>query len=335
MTHSDLPKRWRILRGRYYYNVPPHSRYQWDGKQTFKLGDTEKEAWRTWFERTGELPTDSQVIDMNYVFDSWWAEYVIPHLADGTQDSYRHYLKKLRLVFGHLPPGALKPTHVFRYKDRRRDQNGNHLTITANREAAALSSAMNHAVRKGWIEKNVIQPACTKVGPYKETPRKRSPSQEELEKFCDINPHLRGYVTLKSITGLRQGQLLAIDLTRHYDGRYLTPPTSKGGRENQYEGESLVHTINAILDNRIPRGPLFLNRNGNPVTSSGFKSSWRRAMKKFVDQGGEKFNEHDIRKYVANKASTLEHAQCLLGHQDPRITAQVYRNGPQTVQVLE
>lgn len=272
---------------------------------------------------------------MNHVFDSWWAEYVIPYLAESTREGYRHYLKKLRLVFGHLPPDILKPTHVFQYKNNRRDKDGNQLTTAANREAAVLSSAMNHAVRQGWIEKNILKPACTKIGQYKETPRKRSPSREELERFCEINPKLRGYVTLKRITGLRQGQLLAIDLTRHYDGRYLSPPNSKGGRENQYEGGSLVETIDAILGRRIPRGPLFLNRMGNPVKPSGFKSSWRRAMKKFVDQGGEKFNEHDIRKFVANKAETLEHAQCLLGHQDPRITAQIYRTGRQVVRVLD
>lgn len=335
MAHSDLPRRWRIIRERYFYNVPPNARDQWDGKQTFKLGDTEQEAWRTWFERTGELPTEKQVIDMNYVFDSWWAEYVIRYLSESTHESYRHYLKKLRKVFGHLPPGALKPAHVFRYKDERRDANGHQLTVTANREAAVLSSAMNHAVRKGWVDANVLKPACTKLGPYKESPRTRVPSAEELEAFCDLNPRLRGYVTLKRITGLRQGQLLAIDLTRHYDGVYLCPPASKGGTSNRYEGETLIETINLILGSRVPRGPLFLNQHRKPLTSSALKSAWKRAMKKYVELGGEKFNEHDIRKYVASEAETLDHAQRLLGHKDSRVTQSIYRPGPQRVTVLD
>lgn len=337
MKHSHLPKGWRIIRGRYFYNVPAYAREYWDGQQTFKLGDTEKEAWETWNERTGDsaIHSGDRPIDMNAVFDSWWSEYVMAHLKESTQEGYRHYLKMLRRVFGRMNPEHLKPIHVFRYKDRRCDVNGNPMIATANREAAVLSSAMTHAVRKGWIEENKIRAACTKVGQYKESPRKRTPTRDELERFCKLNPNLRSYVELKKITGLRQGQLLAIDLCLHYDGCHLTPPTSKGGRENEYKGGKLVQTINAILDGRAPRGRLFLNSRGSPMTTSGFKSAWRRAMKKFVDDGGEKFNEHDIRKFVATEASSLEHAQSLLGHQDSRITAQVYRNAPQKVQVLD
>ena len=104
MMHSHLPKRWRIIRGRYYYNVPPHARNHWDGKQTFKLGDTEQEAWETWFERGGTRPSRSEKehIDMNAVFDSWWSEYVIPYCAVATQECYSHYQKRLRAVFGQL-----------------------------------------------------------------------------------------------------------------------------------------------------------------------------------------------------------------------------------------
>ena len=49
----------------------------------------------------------------------------------------------------------------------------------------------------------------------------------------------------------------------------------------------------------------------------------------------EKFNEHDIRKTVANEAESLEEAQKLLGHKDARTTAQVYRIGAQRVDVLK
>ena len=58
-------------------------------------------------------------------------------------------------------------------------------------------------------------------------------------------------------------------------------------------------------------------------------------MKRYVAQGGVWFNEHDVRRRVASDADTLEEAQKLLGHQDPKITARVYRIGPTDVEVLE
>ena len=58
-------------------------------------------------------------------------------------------------------------------------------------------------------------------------------------------------------------------------------------------------------------------------------------MKRYIKSGGDKFNEHDIRKTVANEASNLEHAQKLLGHQDSQTTATTYRIGrPEIVKVL-
>ena len=58
-------------------------------------------------------------------------------------------------------------------------------------------------------------------------------------------------------------------------------------------------------------------------------------MARFMKAGGKKFNEHDIRKTVANEASNLEHAQRLLGHQDSKTTSSTYRIGrPQKVEIL-
>lgn len=86
----------------------------------------------------------------------------------------------------------------------------------------------------------------------------------------------------------------------------------------------------------IPRsGPnVFVRRDGKPYTPSGFSSIFKRQMAKFIQAGGERFNEHDIRAFVASKAETLEHAQALLGHQDAKTTNRVYRRGAVRVKVI-
>ncbi|MGB1226240.1 MAG: hypothetical protein ACPHCN_19150, partial [Mycobacterium sp.] len=71
-----------------------------------------------------------------------------------------------------------------------------------------------------------------------------------------------------------------------------------------------------------------------PYTPSGFSSIFKRQMVKFIQRGGEKFNEHDIRAHVASNADTLDHAQALLGHQDSRTTDRVYRRGAVRVKVI-
>ena len=329
---NNWPKGWRSVKGRsgIYYKVPARVRHLWDNRQTFKLGDNEAEAFRTWFARTGGAD-DLDQITVEYMLDVFMSDYVAQHLSDETYHTYKYHVQPLKRVFGHQHPDEIEPVHVYRYLDHRP-------RVAGNREASVLSSALTFAVEKGWIKYNLIRGNINRRGARAEKPRTRVPTLEELERFCDINPHLRGYVTLKRITGLRQGQMLKINLTEHWDGKTLTPPASKGGKDTRYSGPPLESAISLILDGRLPVGPLFVNRNGSQETATGFRSKWRRAMARFVlDQGGDnsRFNEHDIRKYTATEAETLEHAQRLLGHQSPKVTAAVYRQGPEDVEVLK
>lgn len=352
-----LPKGWRQIEGRegFFYRVPERVRHLWDNKQTFKLGDTEAEAFKTWFERTGGSD-ELDKLTVATLLDSFIREHVAVYNAPGTYDSYKHLIKPLKRVFGDRHPGGILPRHMYRYMDARLQKGLSPGTV--NRESSVMSSALNYAVRKGWIDHNPLKHAMQKVGAYKETPRDRVPSADELHAFTTstytsfhrpdlkdskseelpICPKwLRAYIALKMVTGLRKGQMLGINLTKHWDSKTetLTPPPSKGSKLTKYRGGALASIIRDILDGRLPVGPLFLNNRDTPVTVSGLNSAWRRAMHLYVEQGGEHFREHDIRKYTASEAATLEHAQKLLGHQSPKITAQVYRHTPEDVEVLK
>lgn len=352
MERLNWPKGWRRVEGRngIFYRVPKHVQHLWDNKQTVKLGDSEVEAYKTWFAKTGGVD-DLQRLTVESMLDTFMAEYVAMYLAESTFDSYKYHLLPLKKVFGHLHPRVIEPHMVYRYMDDRP-------RVAGNREASVLSSALTFAVEKGWIKTNLLYKNIRRRGARKENPRKRLPTYGELQSFTTgtytsyhrpdlkspsseelpICPDwLKGYVALKMITGLRQGQMLAINLTEHWDNDkgQLYPPTSKGGADTRYHGEGLRVVIKSILGDRLPRGTLFTNTHGRAITASGFRSSWRRAMERYVAAGFEKFNEHDIRKYVASEAESLEHAQKLLGHQSPKVTAQVYRVAAEDVEVLK
>jgi integrase len=296
---------------------------KWDGRKWFRLGSTEGEAWRTWVER---VSPDCDATTFNGLFDSWWQNYVIPYLKPSTREGYAHHLLPLRKVFGHMRPASLRIDMAYKYRVQRP-------RVAGNRELSVLSSALDYAVSQGMVERNVLKGNLQRKGASAEPVRKRVPSLDEIEAFCQVAPGLRGYVALKLITGLRQCQMMSINLTEHWTDGKLTPPTSKGGRVTEYAGEALAIIIKDIIGDRLPRGWLFLNRKRDPVTPTGLKSAWRRAMADYVAAGGESFHEHDIRKTVATMADSLERAQKLLGHRDSRTTAQVYRVGPVKVDV--
>lgn len=328
LPNSKFPPRWRFRLGAYRYRPHPAQRHLWDGKAEYTLGKTEAEAWRTWFERTGAAGHD-EVRTMHDVFDAFWKHYVLIQLKPSTQESYVHHIARLRPVFGHMRPEAIKPSHAYQYRAKRADV----ARVAANREVSVLTSALTFAVEQGWIDTNPLRGQISRRGAAAEQPRKRVPTFDELSRFCEINPKLKGYVALKLACGLRKGQMLAINLNDHWDGQVLHPPTSKGGTDTRYEGADAV--MKMILAGRVPAGPLFANNKGEHQTITGFNSKWQRAMAKFIKSGGTRFNEHDIRKTVANAADSLLHAQRLLGHRDQRTTATSYRIGrPETVATL-
>ena len=329
MTKSKFPPRWRFRSGKFRYRPHPDQRYLWDGKVEFTLGKTEADAWRTWFERTGTAGHDDVQL-MGECLEAFYREYVLGSLSPGSHESYRHGVNKLKVAFAHMRPGNIKPSHAYAYRKKRAEA---HLPA-ANREVSILSSCLTFAVENGWIDHNPLRGQITRRGKYAEKPRTREPSYDELAKFCDVVPSLRGYVILKLATSLRKGQMLALDLSNHWDApnQELRPPVSKGGKDTIYEDAGPL--VKLILKDRIPRGPLFCNEKGARHTITGFNSKWQRAMRKYVRQGGEHFREHDIRTTAANRADNLKHAQMLLGHQDPKTTLGNYRNRPEKVKSL-
>ena len=325
---TNWPKGWCHKPGRtgIWYRVPVKHRALWDDKQWVKLGETEAEAYRTWFSHTG-LADDLEHVTVEILLDQFMAEYVAIYLSDSSYDTYTHYIKPLKKAFGHLHPAVIKPMHMFQYQNYRP-------TASGNRETSVMSSALTFAVERGWVESNVLKGAVNRRGARTEKPRKRVPTLNELDQLIKIQPDLSGHIALKKITGMRKEQLLNINLTDHWNGEELFAPSHKGGNDTIYRGEALADVINTILNGRVPAGFLFLNRKKKQVTVTGFNSMWQRAMRKFVEAGGERFNEHDIRKLVANEAESLLHAQRLLGHTSPKVTAQVYRIKPTDAEVL-
>lgn len=325
------PPRWTEDRGTIYYRPRADERHLWDNKSFFRLGKTEHEAWRKWYERTADTPT-GELRTLADCFDRY-RRTTLPDLAEKTQREYARALMLLNSVFGHMSPASIKPRHVYAYMDRRPG-------VSGNRERAVLSAVMTQCVRWGLVDRNLVR----EVQRTKEVPRERYVRDAEVATFVQTlgktgaGAMLRAYVRLKLLTGLRQGQILALRREAwNASSGELTAPAVKGGRPTVYSGDGLsdaVRELQAACRTGANVESLWLmpSRTGARYTSDGFRSIWQRAMAAYVEQGGERFRDHDLRAKVASDAEA-DHARALMGHRTA-ITERVYRRKPAQVAVM-
>jgi RecA/RadA recombinase len=85
--------------------------------------------------------------------------------------------------------------------------------------------------------------------------------------------------------------------------------------------------------NQLRTAPMV--RFGSPMSASGFKTAWARAMAKAVKAGVESFAENDLRAKVAGEAMELgQDAASMLGHSTDAVTRRHYIRGTRKVAPL-
>lgn len=333
--NKALPARWRYKHGAYYYRVPPGLEYAWDGKKDFRLGATLTEAYRTWAEKLPEVQDAKTIGDL---LDRYALE-VVPLKAYETQQSNLKSIPRLKLVFGHMPLAALKPSHAYKYLDITAQQHGKH---TANRDFEVLSHAFSKAVEWGLIDRNPVKGQVRKL---KTKRRERYVEDWEIVEVLKVaSPLLRAYIAVKLITGLRRGDILRLQMEDiREDGVHVKPHKTEHS-----SGVSLLilwnDDLRTVIDIAIDVRPktcvpwLFHTRQGKPYINEkgradGFDSIWSRFMGKALSQTKlkERFQERDLRKKVGSDMK-IELASSLLGHTSVATTRRHYRLRPEEVQ---
>lgn len=337
-----LPPRWRVIRGIYYYQVPEDSKAKWDGKATFRLGETLEEAYAEWAKRIDSIRNAKNVGE---VMDRYLLE-TVPTKAPLTQVENRRAIRELRRVFGSMGLEDLRPALVYKYVADAKNKS------LARRHIKAFSHVLTKAVEWGLIDRHPFKGEVRLKG---DKPRTRYIEDWEFEKVLALTATrkkgsvrmIQAYIRIKLLTGLRRGDLLRLKMDwLKEDGIHVEPRKTA-----QTTGKRLIIEWSPALEDAVAMakdarpvdiGPyLFCNGDGecyyHPTkdTASGWNTMWRRFMKRVMDEAKvERFTEHDIRAKSASDAETLEHAQKLLAHADPRITDRVYRRKPEKVKPL-
>jgi integrase len=213
-----------------------------------------------------------------------------------------------------MPLADVKRAHVYSYVVKR----GN---VAGNRDRALLSAVYSHLSLAGIYDGP--NPAGGLRFRNPEKPRRRYATDEELAAIlAAAKPRMRALVRFAYLTGMRQADVLGLRLTAATDAG-IAYTDSKTGKSHLIAWTDELKAIwKEAKGLRIGAVPVFLARDGEAYTSSGFRASWR-TLKLKAKVPGVTF--HDLRRKAGSDADDDAHAQALLGHDDARVTRRSYR----------
>jgi integrase len=301
-----LPKRLHFKHGAYYHVARIGGKVRW-----LRLSVEYGEALRKWAEIEGGQPRT------NWTVAEAIAHYLgvsAKRLKPATMAGYMESQKRLVPVFGAMPLADVKRAHVYSYVVKR----GN---VAGNRERALLSAVYSHLSLAGIYDGP--NPAGGLRFRNPEKPRRRYATDEELAAIlAAAKPRMRALVRFAYLTGMRQADVLGLRLTAATDAG-IAYTDSKTGKSHLIAWTDELKAIwKEAKGLRIGAVPVFLARDGEAYTSSGFRASWR-TLKLKAKVPGVTF--HDLRRKAGSDADDDAHAQALLGHDDARVTRRSYR----------
>ncbi|WP_067518165.1 tyrosine-type recombinase/integrase [Endozoicomonas ascidiicola] len=262
---------------------------------------------------------------MKKLFDRYEQE-VTPALGARTQLDKKGHLKRLRKSFGHMEPEQITTAMVQAYVDRR----GKSSKHQANQEAGTLSKALKYARVWGMMDK---ENPVNGIIRHKIKARDRLPTIEEIEIFKKhASPFIAAYTDLKLHLGLRQSDILNLNMKKHFFDDGIRIRTGKTGKGLLFPWTDALRSIVATIRsfNEVESDYLMCSPDGQALNKNTFSDRWQGSMKKAITAKevplSESFNEHDIRathatmlgeKFGADSACTN------LGH-DTMKTTQMY-----------
>ncbi|KXS55164.1 MAG: Phage integrase family protein [Marinobacter sp. T13-3] len=325
--NRDMPTYVHWKNGAWRFKTPKHLMAFVPGRKTWiKLGTEKKEALKRYAELMGNLSEES---GMSKLFNRYEAE-VIPGKAPRTQKDNLKELKQLRAVFHKMHPAEVTTMHCQQYLDIR----GKSSKTQANHEIALLSHIFRKAMQWGVVDRNPVKG----VEKHKIKARDRYVEDWELDEFLkEATPFIKAWVDVKLMTGLRQGDLLALPLNAlREDG--IAIKSRKTGRKGFIPwSPALRKAINELKACNPKQGmTLVCDRSGKPLSESAFQNRWRAVMNDALEKAelSERFTEHDLRaKHATDVDEAGGDATANLLHDDKR-TTEAYLRSKKAIKIV-
>lgn len=248
------------------------------------------------------------------VIDDYRSSPEYNRLRDSTKRDYRLWLDRVSERFGPCPLA------VFEDRRMRKDivtwRNGwAGKPRTADKAAVMISTLLSWAIEQGELSVNVAAkiPMLHKADKSDEIWER-----PQMRAFARAPKHLRNALLLAGLTGLRLGDLVALDWRQVGDKAIIFERTSKRG------GRAVIPVLpetRTLLDRLGKReGPVLKNTRDKGWTASGLETIFQRAKPKGFDR-----TIHDLRGTFATRlimaGLTDEQAAMILGWTAKRIAA--------------
>ncbi len=199
-------------------------------------------------------------------------------LAERTRRDYVVQIKLIEKKFGDFPLVALTDKRARGIFREWRDQ----LALKSKRQAdyawSVLARALSWGLDRGLLDAN----PCEKGGRlYRGSRADKVWIADDENAFLARAPaHMHLPLLLALWTGQRQGDLLRLPWTA-YDGTHIRLKQSKTQRRVTIPvGEPLKRALDGAKSARAPAVTVLVTSEGQPWTSDGFRSSWRKACAK-------------------------------------------------------
>ena len=335
MKSTSLPKHWIKRSGAYYYRPPAKYKHLFD-KQWVHLGRSLSEAYK----KFADLPVHGEegIYLIRDLADAYETK-IVSKKAPLTQKSNQRSLRAIREVFGDIPVHKLEPRHCYQYFEANGER------VIARRTIEVLRHMCTIAVQWGLLKRNPIKGELRLKTPK---PRQRYVTDGELLRFREMcNDKMKAYIDLKLATGLTKEDILCLDRRDIQEDGIHTHRRKTEAKPKIYEWDdegllkAIIEAVHKAHKKHVGSSRLFHTYQGKPYyhvndeghalsQPEGFNSMWQRLMKKWVDSGGERFTEHDLRAKSASDTDLL-HAQLLMDHTDKKVTEKYYRRKPKVV----
>lgn len=194
------------------------------------------------------------------------------NLADRTRRDYVGLIKVIEKRFGDMPLAVLTRREARGVFMAWRDERAKASRRQGDYGWQVLARILSWAYGRGLVGAN----PCEKGGRvYRGTRADKIWTDADERAFLGMAPaHLHLPLLLALWTGQRQGDLLALTWMQ-YDGAHIRLRQGKTGRRVTIKcGEPLRIALDA---QRKKAGQVLLTSEGDPWTSDGFRSSWRKA----------------------------------------------------------
>ncbi len=212
------------------------------------------------------------------VLDAYESSADFRQLADRTRADYKKHLRSIAAEFGDFPLAALPDRRSRGRFLEWRDQ----LALASPRNAdyrfAVFARALSWAHGRGLVLCNPLERPGRLYRAYRNDSVWTAADEKAFLEHAPEHLHLALHLALW--TGQRQGDLLTITWNA-YDGQYLKLKQRKTGRRIVIP---VAAPLRAILDeaksHRRDAVTILATEGGRTWTSSGFRSSWRKACAK-------------------------------------------------------